>query len=127
MAMPQKGSIRMSNTTDRVTPTIARIWRGRTTLDLADAYEAYNYEAGVRPLIEKALGVQSFREDRDGETEFVTISYWANVEAMAAFTGGDPTQIHHLAREAEFLIELPERVQIISLRSSHCNLGDDTT
>lgn len=99
-------------------PRIARIWRGRTARERADAYEAYNYEAGIKPLIGKALGVQTFREDRDGETEFVTISYWESVEAMRAFTGGEPTRIHHLERDPEFLIELPKSVQILELRRS---------
>lgn len=106
-------------------PTIARIWRGRTRPEVADAYEAYNYEAGIRPLIEKALGVQTFREDRPGESEFVTISYWADIESMAAFTGSDPRAIHHLDRDAEFLIELPEAVQILRLLSAHGDIGHD--
>jgi len=109
--------------TDGGRPTIARIWRGRTRPEMADAYEAYNYEAGIKPLIEKALGVQTFREDRESETEFMTISYWASVEAMAAFTGGDPTRIHHLDRDPEFLIELPTSVQILRLRTSHGRTG----
>lgn len=104
-------------------PMIARIWRGRTTRARADEYESYNYEVGARPLIEKSLGVQTFREDRDGETEFMTISYWANVEAMSAFAGDDPTAIHHLPRDEEFLIELPESVQILHLLTSHGNTG----
>jgi heme-degrading monooxygenase HmoA len=100
-------------------PTIARIWRGRTPRHRADEYEAYNYEAGIRPLLDKALGVQTFRADRDNETEFMTISYWESVEAMSGFTGGDPTRIHHLERDKEFLIELPKEVQIVRLRTSH--------
>ncbi|WP_309083594.1 hypothetical protein [Chelativorans sp.] len=100
-------------------PTIARIWRGRTTRERADEYEAYNYEAGIKPLIEKALGVQTFREDRENETEFVTISYWESVEAMSVFAGEDPTRIHHLERDPEFLIELPREVQILRLLTSH--------
>jgi heme-degrading monooxygenase HmoA len=105
-------------------PTIARIWRGRTTRDRADEYEKYNYDVGITPLIEKALGVQTFREDREAYTEFVTISYWESVEAMSRFTtGGDPTRIHHLDRDAEFLLELPDRVQILTIRTSHGNLG----
>jgi heme-degrading monooxygenase HmoA len=104
-------------------PTIARVWRGRTRPEVADEYEAYNYEAGIRPLIEKAMGVQTFREDRGHETEFVTVSYWPDVEAMAAFTGADPNAIHHLERDAEFLIELPRSVQILRIRHSHGNLG----
>jgi heme-degrading monooxygenase HmoA len=100
-------------------PSIARIWRGRTRRDIADEYEAYNYDAGIRPLIDKALGVQTFREDRENETEFMTISYWESVDSMARFTGGDPGQIHHLPRDAEYLIELPEAVQVLQLRTSH--------
>ena len=107
-------------------PTIARVWRGRTTRDKADAYEAYNYEAGIKPLIAKAMGVQTFREDRAAETEFVTISYWADVQAMSTFTGRDPDAIHHLDRDAEFLIELPERVQILRLRHHHGRTGRAT-
>jgi hypothetical protein len=73
-------------------PTIVRIWRGRTPRDRADEYEAYNYEAGIKPLLSKALGVQTLREDRENETEFMTISYWESFEAMATFTGGDPAK-----------------------------------
>src|SRR5580765_7509284 len=106
-------------------PRIARIWRGRTHRERADEYEAYNYEAGIKPLIEKALGVQTLREDRTDETEFMTISYWESIEAMTRFTGGDPTRIHHLDRDPEFLIELPAGVQILRMLACHGNTGGD--
>jgi heme-degrading monooxygenase HmoA len=102
-------------------PTVARIWRGRTRREVADEYEVYNYEAGIKPLIETAMGVQTLREDRADETEFVTISYWESIEAMSRFTGGDPTRIHHLDRDQEFLIELPSGVQILRILASHWN------
>ena len=104
-------------------PTIARIWRGRTRPERADEYEAYNYEAGIKPLIEKAVGVQTFREDREEETEFLTISYWESIEATGVFAGSDPTRIHHLDRDPEFLIELPKALQIVRLLTSHGNTG----
>lgn len=104
-------------------PTIARIWRGRVRRARADEYETYNYEVGIRPLIEKALGVQTFREDRETESEFMTISYWENIEAMSRFTGGDPACIHHLDRDKEFLIELPTSVQILRLLEAHGQTG----
>jgi heme-degrading monooxygenase HmoA len=100
-------------------PAIVRIWRGRTPRQLADEYEVYNYEVGIKPLIKKALGVQTFREDRENETEFMTISYWESVEAMSKFTDGDPRKMHHLDRDKEFLIELPQEVQILRLLKSH--------
>jgi len=105
----------MSETRSEAKATIARIWRGRTRRERADEYEPYLREVGIRPLEEKALGVQLLREDRQTESEFVTISYWESVEAMARFTGSDPRQIHHLPRDAEFLIELPEAVQVLRI------------
>lgn len=101
-----------------VKPTIARIWRGRTKRERADAYAAYLYEHGIKPLEKKALAVQQMREDRATESEFVTISYWENVEAMSRFAGKDPRRIHHLERDVEFLIELPQAVQILTITSS---------
>lgn len=93
-------------------PTLARIWRGRTRRAIADQYEAYLLAEGIPPLRTTALGVQLFREDGDSETWFTTISYWPDMESMTAFTKGAPTQVHHLQRDPELLIELPERIQI---------------
>ena len=42
---------------------------------------------------------------------------------MSRFTGGDPTRIHHLDRDEEFMIELPTSVQILWLLKSHGNKG----
>jgi hypothetical protein len=104
-------------------PTIARIWRGRTPRARADEYAGYLYEYGIKPLVEKALGVQMLREDREEESEFVTISYWESVEAMSRFAGDDPRRIHHLERDAEFLIELPRSVQILEIVATHGQTG----
>ena len=56
------------------------------------------------------------REDRETDTEFTTISWWRSIEEMAP--GGDPTLAHHLPRDREFLLELPEQVQILTLLRS---------
>jgi hypothetical protein len=93
-------------------PTIARIWRGRTRPEIADSYEAYLKTDGIPPLEKTALGVQLFREDREHESWFTTISYWSDLESMTAFTKGEPTKVHHLDRDPEFLIELPAFIQI---------------
>jgi hypothetical protein len=110
---------------NRLRPAIARIWRGRTTAAKADEYDRYLYEHGIKPLAEKALGVQMFREDRASESEFVTISYWESVEAMSRFAGDDPRRIHHLERDAEFLIELPGGVQILDIVAGIGRTGGD--
>lgn len=107
-------------------PTIARIWKGRTRLAVVDEYERYNFEVGMRPLLTKAMGVQTLREDRGDETEFTTISYWVSLDSMASFTDSDPTAVHHLERDSEFLIELPKRVEICQIRTRHGDLGQAT-
>jgi heme-degrading monooxygenase HmoA len=96
-------------------PRIARIWRGRVKRERADEYSKYLYEVGIKPLEEKALGVESLREDHETESEFVTISYWESVEAMSRFAGKDPRKIHHLPRDPEFLIEVPKSVQVLEI------------
>ncbi len=116
----------MKKPEDRPQPKIARIWRGRTPSAKADEYARYLYENGVRKLAEKALGVQQLREDRAGESEFITISYWESVEAMARYAGSDPRKIHHLERDAEFLIELPESVQVLEITASLGRIGGET-
>ncbi len=37
--------------------SIARIWKGRVKREQADEYETYNFKTGIKPLIQKALGV----------------------------------------------------------------------
>ena len=113
------------NNQSKPCPTIARIWRGRTTAAKADEYARYLYEHGIRPLEEKALGVQLLREDRASESEFVTISYWESVEAMSRFAGSDPRRIHHLERDAEFLVELPSGVQVLEIVTASGRTGGD--
>jgi hypothetical protein len=93
-------------------PTIARIWRGRTRRAIADTYEQYMRTEGIPPLEKTALGVQLLREDREDETWFTTISYWADMHAMTTFTKGEPTKVHHLDRDPELLIELPKKIEI---------------
>jgi heme-degrading monooxygenase HmoA len=97
-------------------PKFARIWRGCTVKAKADDYQRYLLQNGIAPLEAKgALGVQMLREDRETETEFVTISYWESVEAMTGGGKADPRQAHHLERDPEFLIELPRAVQILTI------------
>jgi len=92
----------------------ARIWRGRTTREKADDYQRYWLQAGAAPLRSRgALDIEMLREDHDTETEFVTISYWDSIEAMGA--GPDPTRTHHLPRDAEFLVDMPDHVQILTI------------
>ena len=46
-------------------------------------------------------------------------------EAMSRFAGPDPRRIHHLERDAEFLIELPIGVQVLEIVTASGRTGGD--
>jgi heme-degrading monooxygenase HmoA len=101
---------------DSPAATIVRIWRGKTRQEDADEYAVYMPEEGLRDMeLGGALAVQVFREDQGEETVFVALTYWESFETMAAWAGDNPYQVHHLPRDPEFLIEMPERVQVLDI------------
>lgn len=93
-------------------PQIARVWQGRTRAALAETYAGYLYEEGVKKLraTKGNLGVQVFREVSGGVANFTTISYWSSREEIKAYAGEDIEKPHHLVRDREYLLELPQRV-----------------
>jgi heme-degrading monooxygenase HmoA len=103
---------------------IARTWFGRTRKEFADEYLRYNYENGVLEVEKKpgCLGMQQFRQIRGDVAEFTTVSYWESVEAMEAAHGAGrrPT---HLERDPEYLLELPEVVEVSELHANDWQLG----
>ena len=105
-------------------PLVARTWSGRTRREHADEYLKYNYENGVLEVEKKpgCLGMQQFRRIRGDVAEFTTVSYWESVEAMEAAHGAGrrPT---HLERDAEYLLELPEAVEVSELHANDWQLG----
>lgn len=94
-------------------PRVARIWQGRTRESVADEYMAYLYEEGVKKIraTQGNLGVQVFRQVSGGVATFWTISYWSSRDEIRAYAGDDIERPHHLPRDAEYLLELPESVQ----------------
>lgn len=104
---------------------IARIWKGRTAPENADAYTRYMFTEGVRKLESLgARGVQFFREDTAEHSEFIVISLWDTVAAMTAWAGDNPRKIRHLERDPELLLDLPDRVQILDVYSNSFFLSD---
>jgi heme-degrading monooxygenase HmoA len=71
---------------------IARIWHGRARGENADAYEQLVSEEVLPGMhrIEWFLGFDLFRaEGPDGESEFVTVTYFESLDAVRAFAGED--------------------------------------
>ena len=101
-------------------PRVARIWQGRTRASIADEYMAYMYEHGVKKIraTKGNLGVEVLRQTSDGIAHFQTISYWSTREEIRAYAGADIEKPHHLEKDAEYLLELPESVQHFDIIAS---------
>ena len=70
---------------------IARVWRGWTKAEDADAYERLLQEV-VYPGLQKINGYQGgyiLRQESREETEFVTVNLFDSLEAVKAFAGPD--------------------------------------
>ena len=94
-------------------PRVARVWQGRTREALAETYARYLHKEGVLKLraTKGNLGVQVFRELRDGVAHFTTISYWSSRDEIKAYAGEHIERPHHLPKDAEYLLELPAEVR----------------
>jgi len=70
---------------------IARVWKGWTSPEQADAYEKLLREV-VYPGLQSISGYQGgyiFRQDGREKTEFVTVNLFESLEAVRAFAGAD--------------------------------------
>lgn len=72
---------------------IARIWHGWTTPVNADAYEKLlrtEIFAGIENRrIDGFLGIDLLRRERAEEVEFVTVMWFASLDAVRTFSGVD--------------------------------------
>src|SRR5260370_41095687 len=70
---------------------IARVWRGWTNVEDADAYEKLLKDL-VYPGLQKLKGYQGgyiLRQELEQETEFVTVNFFESLEAVKASAGPD--------------------------------------
>jgi heme-degrading monooxygenase HmoA len=68
---------------------IARLWRGWTTLENADAYERLLREQ-VLPSLQRIDGYRGgyvLRQDGNDEVEFVVMNLFDSLDAVRAFAG----------------------------------------
>ena len=70
---------------------IARVWRGWTNAENADAYERLLKEIVYPGLqgIDGYRGGYILRQDGQEEVEFVTVNLFESLEAVKAFAGSD--------------------------------------
>src|SRR5947209_1482444 len=70
---------------------IARMWKGWTTPENADAYEKLLQEV-VYPGLQQINGYRGgyiLRQELEHETEFVTVNFFESFDAVKAFAGDD--------------------------------------
>ena len=52
-----------------------------------------------------------FRLDEGDTVEFTVISYWPSIDAIKRYAGESYQKPHHLPKDPEYLIELPQVVR----------------
>jgi hypothetical protein len=85
---------------------IARIWRGETRADHADAYLAYLRQTGLPAYAATPgnRGVRVLRRLRDGRAEFVLVTFWESEEAVRAFAGPEIAVPVYYPEDDRFLL-----------------------
>jgi len=92
---------------------IARLWRGRTPPEKADAYEGFLSRTAYPDYgeVEGNRGWVLLRRDVDGLVELTFVSFWDSMDALRDYTGGDPERPKYYPEDREALVELPDRVE----------------
>lgn len=79
---------------------VARVWRGWTTIENADAYQAVAEEEVFPAIIDRGIpgliSAQVMRADDvvDGEVEFTTVIWFDSLDSVRNLMGEDYRQAH---------------------------------
>lgn len=92
---------------------IARLWRGHTRKEDADAYERALRATGVRDYRATPgnLGVWMLRSEGVGRSEFLLLTLWRDRAAIAAFAGSEIERARHHEADDEFLLDFHRTVE----------------
>ncbi len=92
---------------------IARVWRGRTSLAKADGYEAF-LKRTAYPDYGDVKGNRGWilqRRELPDSVEFMFVSFWDSMDALRAYTAGDPDTPKYYPEDRAALLELPRTVE----------------
>jgi heme-degrading monooxygenase HmoA len=92
---------------------IVRVWRGRTSVAKADEYERFLKDTAYPDYggVPGNRGWILLRRPASDAVEFMFVSFWDSMEALRAYTGGDPERPKYYPEDRAALLELPERVE----------------
>jgi heme-degrading monooxygenase HmoA len=91
---------------------IVRVWRGKSRVANASMYEKFLKETAYPDYgaIEGNRGWMLLRHPQDESVEFMFVSFWDSMEAIARYTKGDPDRPQYYPEDRAALLELPDRV-----------------
>lgn len=92
---------------------IIRVWRGRTNPVEKDPYERFLKEMAY-PDYGEVPGNRGWillRRRVSDSVEFMLVSFWDSMEALAEYTGGDPERPKYYPEDRVALLDLPEEVE----------------
>ncbi len=86
---------------------IARMWRGWTRSQDADAYVEYLLQTGITEYraTEGNQAAYILRREVGDRTEFVTFTLWDSLDAVEAFAGEDIERAVFYPEDDRFLVE----------------------
>jgi hypothetical protein len=92
---------------------IARLWHGRVPAAKAAAYRAFLVERAIPDYrsVSGNVGVRVLERVEGDIVHFQTLTFWTGTTALRAFAGPDLTLAKYYAEDANFLLEMEERVQ----------------
>jgi len=92
---------------------IARVWRGEVPVEKAEEYLEYMRFTGIKAYREVPgnQGVYILRRQREGQAEFLLVSFWDSIESVRRFAGPDADKAVYYPKDKEYLIELESRVR----------------
>ena len=92
---------------------ISRIWRGWTTPQNADAYEALLKAEIFTGIVARGIsgfqGIDLLRRELDENVEFMTIMWFDSILAVQTFAGEDYERAVVLPRARQLLLRFDER------------------
>lgn len=99
---------------------IARVWRGYTRPEHADAYEAMLTPELLPGLSRKPgyRGSSLFRRAHGDEIEFMTIILWESLDAIRALTGPDYETAVVPAERRQYLVRYDDKAAHYEVKQS---------
>jgi hypothetical protein len=92
---------------------IARLWHGRVPAAKAAAYRAFLIARAIPDYraVTGNLAVRVLERVEGDLVHFQTLTFWSSLGAIRAFAGDDATRARYYPEDADFLLEMEERVQ----------------